>query len=673
MPKKRPWDPCSEAGCDAAGSSRDGYCLAHLPGRDLDAALASFAQGVPIDCRGVVFSDELLSKLVGAVARTEDDRPLLQEADFTKARFAKNANLSRVAFGNDTHFDGARFEARPSFLGATFGDRVSFRNAELGSSPDFRGSVFGARASFIGAQFGDGARFDGARFADGPSFSDATFGNDATLVDASFGRRARCDSATFGDRASFRNASFGREASLRKMTFGAKASFEEASFAGEASFSASSFGKNANLCDTTFGAGISFRRTTFGPLAAFRRASFGDRAWFTNARLGAGAAFADATFSGRTRFNLAVFGERADFKGATFSGRVSFEQAVFDGRVSFRLANFERTRDLGPMVVLGLLLLDGVSFLERVQIEVSAHQLVATRLRMPDGGDLRVRWAEIVLDQASFGAPGVLAASSARHRANETELVRRFELRDPRPRLISARGANLSDLAVSGLDLSECRFVGAHNLERLRVEGDSFFARSPAGTSGRQVIAEEQEWRVRRGGRRWPRWEAPTFTFPTEDVEKPRVLAPHAIALIYRALRTAHETKGDAPGAADFYFGEMEMRRLDKTSPRAERATLWLYWLVSGYGLRSLRALAALLVTIVAFALLFRWFGFKPRIGYTRALLFSAESTSSLFRVPETSNTTLTQAGEALQIALRLLGPLFFGLALLSLRGRVRR
>ena len=125
-------------------------------------------------------------------------------------------------------------------------------------------------------------------------------------------------------------------------------------------------------------------------------------------------------------------------------------------------------------------------------------------------------------------------------------------------------------------------------------------------------------------------------------------------------------------GPGDF-FGEMEMRRLDKTSPRAERATLWLYWVVSGYGLRSLRALASLLVTIVLFAFLFRRFGFDPPVGYTRALLFSAESTSSLFRVPETSNTTLTQTGEGLQIALRLLGPLFFGLALLSLRGRVRR
>jgi hypothetical protein len=103
---------------------------------------------------------------------------------------------------------------------------------------------------------------------------------------------------------------------------------------------------------------------------------------------------------------------------------------------------------------------------------------------------------------------------------------------------------------------------------------------------------------------------------------------------------------------------------------RAERFVLLLYWLVSGYGLRASRALAALALTIVVFAVgLYLW-GFEDQPLW-RALLFSAESTASLFRVPD--KPSLTPAGEALQLALRLLGPLFFGLALLSLRGHVKR
>jgi hypothetical protein len=167
-------------------------------------------------------------------------------------------------------------------------------------------------------------------------------------------------------------------------------------------------------------------------------------------------------------------------------------------------------------------------------------------------------------------------------------------------------------------------------------------------------------------------------------------LEPHEIAPLYRALRKGREDSRDEPGAADFYYGEMEMRRQkpgadrewnaqqDEGSdvlrtPAAERVVLWAYWLVSGYSLRASRALAGLLVIVIVFSVCFWWFGFTPRPDYARALLFSIESTSSLFRAPETPNLALTYGGEALQVLLRLLGPLFFGLALLSLRGRVKR
>jgi len=72
----------------------------------------------------------------------------------------------------------------------------------------------------------------------------------------------------------------------------------------------------------------------------------------------------------------------------------------------------------------------------------------------------------------------------------------------------------------------------------------------------------------------------------------------------------------------------------------------------------------------VIFAILLHAWGFASERSFLEALTFSAESTTTLFRAPERS---LTLAGEWLQIGLRLLGPLFFGLAVLSLRGRVKR
>ena len=110
----------------------------------------------------------------------------------------------------------------------------------------------------------------------------------------------------------------------------------------------------------------------------------------------------------------------------------------------------------------------------------------------------------------------------------------------------------------------------------------------------------------------------------------------------------------------------------DAPGGRPVVSILWLYWLVSGYGLRAGRALIALTISIAAGAVLFSLFGFnagkQPDGG---ALIFAAESAISLLRQPETQS--LTAGGHVIQIVLRLAGPLFFGLALLALRGRVKR
>ena len=101
------------------------------------------------------------------------------------------------------------------------------------------------------------------------------------------------------------------------------------------------------------------------------------------------------------------------------------------------------------------------------------------------------------------------------------------------------------------------------------------------------MIAEERAWRAHRSRRHWvaPGWL---------DDQRPGVLDPGQIAGLYRALRTGREDLKDEPGAADFYYGEMEMRRRARTAGnpdgqsgttsrgRVERTILTAYWLVSG-------------------------------------------------------------------------------------------
>jgi hypothetical protein len=160
--------------------------------------------------------------------------------------------------------------------------------------------------------------------------------------------------------------------------------------------------------------------------------------------------------------------------------------------------------------------------------------------------------------------------------------------------------------------------------------------------------------------------------FPRWPPQPPPELEPDRIAGLYRQLRKGREDSRDEPGANDFYYGEMEMRR--RSGPLAERFILWLYWLVSGYGLRASRALLALAITIAVLgAVPITLWGFRPHLSYGRSLLFAVQSSISLLRAPTTAPSHETAGGQVIEIFLRLAGPLFFGLALLALRGRIKR
>jgi hypothetical protein len=72
---------------------------------------------------------------------------------------------------------------------------------------------------------------------------------------------------------------------------------------------------------------------------------------------------------------------------------------------------------------------------------------------------------------------------------------------------------------------------------------------------------------------------------------------------------------------------------------------------------------------MLAAILLSQW-GIKPSAPYGHAVLFAAKSSISLLRVPQ---ATLSASGQAVEMLLRVAGPLFFGLAILSLRSHVKR
>lgn len=265
-------------------------------------------------------------------------------------------------------------------------------------------------------------------------------------------------------------------------------------------------------------------------------------------------------------------------------------------------------------------------------------------------------------------------------------------------------------VTLSGVDLSRCRFGGAFNLDRLRIDGPPIFGRTPSALrwDQRMTLAEEHVWRAQydRRPKGWNQGPADVEVLP-HDRSASRGTAAYEsaprIQATYRELRKSREDAKDEPGAADFYRGEMEMRRMasraraedGRVFHAMENLLLTLYWAISSYGVRAFRAVAALVLLIALASAGFTTVGFghdtrtsylqsadrpvaftpepvrlgKP--GVREAVYYSVERTTSLLREPAAQ--PLTTAGRAMEIVLRLLGPLLLGIAVFALRSRVKR
>jgi hypothetical protein len=340
---------------------------------------------------------------------------------------------------------------------------------------------------------------------------------------------------------------------------------------------------------------------------------------------------------------------------------------------------FETSRHFGPVLVHRRLSLDDSIFRERIKIEAVTAKFNGTGVRFLGGAHLRIRWAELDFDDAEFAASTSLAGVQTFEPGfHEDAFVKTLPHEyEERPRLIFLRRADVSGLAISNVDLQPCRFIGAHNLDKLRIEGEPLFARTHGWwRARRKTLAEEQHWRASRS-QHWklPGWYPEACQPPTHPrAEEPAAPAPAQLAALYRELRKGREDARDEPGAADFYYGEMEMRRYNHAAPLSERLILWLYWLVAGYGLRGLRALVSLAVVIVSLASLLQAIGFNDGDpSFRDSIIYAAQSTVSIGSSNKALTDHVSWAGEILRIFLRLLGPLLLGLALLSVRNRVKR
>ncbi|MGW2553560.1 pentapeptide repeat-containing protein [Streptomyces sp. NPDC001635] len=706
-------DPVTDpVGCRGIHVRSRSACLAHLAEADRDAYLAGLTPGADIDHRGTPFTEPLLSSLLSALRDPVTLKPHLGTAEFSGAQFTGDARFGEVHFTGDAWFTGAHFTGDARFDQAEFTCYAGFSRVNFTSEARFGRARFIGEASFSRAHFNDGAEFTGAQFTAAAWFGGVEFSGTAAFGEVQFIGDAEFSVAQFGSgwrgTAEFSGAQFTGTARFDQAEFAYDAGFREARFSGIAQFSDATFSETAEFDKTRFNADAWFSEVEFSGTAGFSEVEFSGSVGFSGAQFSGAARFSGAQFSGAARFSEAQFSGLAAFDGAQLTGDAVFGRTRFAGPL------------VGPVVCSKVVELSGAVFEVPVTLEIAAPRVRCVRTWWGSTATVRLRYATVDLSHAVLASPVAITAhptpfTNGGDALDESTLAGCSD----GVRIASIQGADAAHLVLTDTDLTSCLFSGAFHLDQLRLEGRCTFAPTPTGWhrrgiwllrwTRRRTLAEEHHWRAQTA------WQTP---LPSSGVASPRQwhIGPHHpdpdltpdpedVAALYRQLRKAFEDGKNEPGAADFYYGEMEMRRNDRTStPSGERRLLWGYWLLSGYGLRSSRAFTWLLAAMALTLLLLMGLGLPThdpdpattgnihgskialntstpdpalhgglhqRMTWARAEKATRVAVNSvIFR---SSGQNLTIPGTYIEMASRLFEPTLLALGVLAIRGRIKR
>ncbi|WP_331276010.1 pentapeptide repeat-containing protein [Streptomyces sp. Qhu-G9] len=458
-----------------------------------------------------------------------------------------------------------------------------------------------------------------------------------------------------------------------------------------------------------------FAWASFSGDAQFDKVSFSGDAWFAQVSFSGDALFSGASFSSDAWFIGASFSADAWFGNVSFSGDTQFAWVSFSGNAHFHGARFELAPRFGPLVCGKRVALDAAVFQQPVTMKIAARQVSCARTRWASAATLHLRYAELDLQDAVCEYPVMVSARPTPFPIHDEagSWSPESELSDLEAEVgvTSVGGVDAAHLALHDIDLSRCRFAGAVHLDQLKVDGWCTFATTPTNWSRRfpwrwsrrNTLIEEHHWRVRTA-RHPGRATARGWTSQPRDAPE---LKPAAVASLYRQLRKSLEDGKNEPDAADFYYGECEMRRHDTGRPWGERALLSAYWALSGYGLRATRALAWLVAAMAATIAVMMLWGLPtddPKPTTTGRQVTAGQKMVLTTDTPDPVNPTgpliervtterwekslrvvinsvvfrssgqdLTTTGTYTEMISRLAEPVLLGLAVLAVRSRVKR
>jgi hypothetical protein len=700
-------DPATDpVGCRGIHIPGHTECLAHLADADRDAYLAGLTPGTDIDHRGTPFTESLLNALLNALRDPATGHPRLGFAGFGSATFQGNVGFGSATFDDVARFEAATFQGIAQFREATFHRTALFESTTFEDFAGFQSATFEEEARFGWAVFQGTSWFEAATFRRGARFETATFQSVAQFGEATFHRTALFESTTFEDVAGFQSATFEDVAGFQSATFQGNVGFVSTAFQGDARFESATFEDIAGFARVVFQGTSYFDAATFQRDALFAEATFQADAFFVSATFQGDANFWEATFQDDTFFKSATFQGDANFWEATFQGHVGIWSATFQRDVGFEQATFDHRVSLGPLVCAGRVKLSGAVFNGPATLWLAARRVECRRTRWVSTATLQLRYATVDLSHAVFEYPLTIAAEAAPFALPDGRTMAEQDIAhapDDTVRIAELRGVDAAHLVLADVDLKQCLFTGTVHLDQLRLEGTCSFDTvpprrrwRPARFTQRKTLAEEHHWRASQPNA--------ALGWNRAVLDAGRV-GPAQLAPVYRALRKAFEDGKNEPGAADFYYGEMEMRRHDRTgTPTAERGLLHGYWLLSGYGLRALRSLGWLAFAMLITLLLLMGLGLPQETPVQEAtgtvppgggeVTFEIDKddpqnptedrwTGKRFEkalnvtlnsvVFRSSGQDLTTTGTYIEMTSRLVEPALLALAVLAVRGRIKR
>lgn len=447
----------------------------------------------------------------------------------------------------------------------------------------------------------------------------------------------------------FRGVWFPDAIDFSNFEFCAAAYFSDATFTAAADFTAARFTAAADFSSATFEAMAGFGSARFETSANFTSTAFYADTVFNSVNIRLNASFEFADFRSMVSFTSATFSGAAYFHSAKFIGHAYFNGAAFGTNLYFSLATFKGKGDFGSATF--------------------GADAVFSHSEFQADADFR---------KATFAKDAYFSGTLFNDRLSFSGTVNERTLKD---------GTGLGNRALglhTSVDLQHARFERPHMVSfHTLVLRPHWFV----NMDSRSLIFTDVRWN----------WDGLRIRQEIEALAKKGVAEPHRLLVITcRHLAENAEANNRYEEASRFRYWAMELARHTKWRHWTFWKTDWLhmlYWAVSGYGERILRALGVLAGVWFVFVLLYTRVGFvqqlpkasneaaataasmtiEDRIGqpldFSRALTYSL----GVMSLQKPDPRPLTNWAHTLVTLETILGPLQAALLALAIRRKFMR